>query len=290
MGDFSGGFFTGRPLSAKDLGAFARAAVPDGVLSGCEMSYSGNVLTVASGVMIACGRVFILPSAKRLTLSGATNGYARVLVEIDLSGTSTETEFDQVNFTVNYASSLTNFADLVQEDINVGGTVYQMEACVATLSGGSIATITSTMRTELAATGRMPAGSIYISTNPESPATFYGGKWERIKDRFLLAAGDSYAAGATGGEAAHTLTTDEMPSHRHKLSSESYVYFNSPNGWGSQTSGSSYSYTSSSYTAYNGGGTAHNNMPPYLAVYVWRCIEAASGNQAYVPSAEDAEF
>lgn len=60
-----------------------------------------------------------------------------------------------------------------------------------------------------------PVGSIYMSVNSTSPASLFGGTWERIKDRFLLAAGDTYSAGSTGGEAQHTLTVDEMPSHYH---------------------------------------------------------------------------
>ena len=62
-----------------------------------------------------------------------------------------------------------------------------------------------------------PIGSIYTSTRNVSPATFLGGTWTQIKDTFLLTAGDTYQAGTTGGEATHTLTAQEMPSHAHGL-------------------------------------------------------------------------
>ena len=39
-----------------------------------------------------------------------------------------------------------------------------------------------------------PVGSIYLSLNSTSPASLFGGTWKQIKDRFLLAAGDTYAA------------------------------------------------------------------------------------------------
>lgn len=65
-----------------------------------------------------------------------------------------------------------------------------------------------------------PVGSIYMSTNNVSPATFLGGTWEQIKDKFLLTAGDTYAAGSTGGAATHTLTTAQMPSHTHTTDSQ----------------------------------------------------------------------
>ena len=57
----------------------------------------------------------------------------------------------------------------------------------------------------------------WASNDPTSPASFIGGTWEQIKDRFILAAGDTYASGSTGGEATHTLTVDEMPQHNHSL-------------------------------------------------------------------------
>ena len=115
-----------------------------------------------------------------------------------------------------------------------------------------------------------PVDSIYISINNVNPSTLFGGTWERIKDTFLLAAGDTYAGGSTGGEAAHTLTNNEMPNHQHS------IWF--PNSGGEQSAeigypeaGSSKTYyAEASKTAGAGGGAAHNNMPPYLVVYMWR--------------------
>ena len=111
-----------------------------------------------------------------------------------------------------------------------------------------------------------PVGSIYLSTASTSPATLFGGSWTQIKDRFLLAAGSTYSAGSTGGEATHKLTVDEMPSHSH-----GNVRTYSSDGDGSVSTGeSSGSNDSSQYTDMEGGDSAHNNMPPYLVVYVWK--------------------
>lgn len=63
--------------------------------------------------------------------------------------------------------------------------------------------------------GAFPIGSIYLSVNSTSPASLFGGTWEKIKDKFLLSSGDTYTNGAIGGEATHTLTIEEMPSHVH---------------------------------------------------------------------------
>lgn len=117
-----------------------------------------------------------------------------------------------------------------------------------------------------------PIGSIYMSVNATSPASLFGGIWTRIKDRFLLAAGDSYSAGNTGGEATHALTVNEMPSHTHKSGTNNmqYAYGGNPTTDG-PASGSGYrTDLTSIYTNSSGGGQAHNNMPPYLVVYVWK--------------------
>lgn len=118
-----------------------------------------------------------------------------------------------------------------------------------------------------------PIGSVYISRSAVSPAEIFGGYWRQIKDKFILAAGDTYASGSTGGAATHTLTTAEMPSHSHTQSvvgtrsgsGSTYVSWNASNVTGS-TAGS-YSTTFAT-----GGGGAHNNMPPYLTLYVWERV------------------
>ena len=113
-----------------------------------------------------------------------------------------------------------------------------------------------------------PVGSIYISTSSANPSTLFGGTWEQVEDRFLLAAGSTYTAGSTGGEATHTLTVAEMPSHSHNAN----VYYNTAVGgngvYGSNATGTK--YTPGSSTVSQGGSQAHNNMPPYIVVYVWK--------------------
>lgn len=181
-----------------------------------------------------------------------------------------------------------------------------------------------------------PVGAIYMSVNSVSPATLFGGTWSRISDRFLLAAGESYSAGSTGGEATHKLTTAELPAHTHTVGAHSHglnshkhsipslsgtaasngahthnvvprnadgILFTAegkvtqggamtvPVTWGggvyaasagahthsvstnASTTGAASGSTANS-SAFNSGstgsGTTHNNMPPYLAVYMWQ--------------------
>ena len=60
-----------------------------------------------------------------------------------------------------------------------------------------------------------PVGSYYWSDDPTDPGELFGGTWEQVKDKFILAAGDTYTAGTTGGAASHTLTVAELPAHSH---------------------------------------------------------------------------
>ena len=115
-----------------------------------------------------------------------------------------------------------------------------------------------------------PIGYVYISVNNTNPGTIFGGTWEQIKDTFLLACGDTYANGATGGEATHKLTVEEMPSHNHAIEMTSNgvgyqierVPFGNQSVWGN----------SNLPIKPTGGNQPHNNMPPYLAVYIWKRV------------------
>ena len=114
-----------------------------------------------------------------------------------------------------------------------------------------------------------PVGAIYISMSETSPANLFGGTWERIVDRFLLAGSSvSYPIGDMGGEATHTLTLAELPPHNHVVYMGHGAY-DVQGIWGSYTC-EPLTSPSGSVTDVQGGGQAHNNMPPYLAVYMWR--------------------
>ena len=71
---------------------------------------------------------------------------------------------------------------------------------------------------------RYPIGSLYWSSESTDPSTLFGGTWERIKDKFILAAGDNYEAGSTGGEVSHKLTTSEIPSHNHVFTGTTHLH------------------------------------------------------------------
>lgn len=122
-----------------------------------------------------------------------------------------------------------------------------------------------------------PIGSIYISTNATSPATLFGGNWDEIHGAFLFANSALHKAGEIGGEEEHVLKEKEIPVHYHD------EYVGNDGGDGSVPEGY-YGFTSIASTSKNtywakgsktseaGGGQAHNNMPPYLSVYMWERV------------------
>ena len=138
-----------------------------------------------------------------------------------------------------------------------------------------------------------PIGFVYISINNINPSTLFGGMWEQIKGRFLLAAGENEAntttdfgsmsagelnrpVGELGGEATHTLTVDELPENIGTFRTLSWAVDNTATGAFSVTSQLAdrdgpvgNSYGTAQYKL-SGGGQPHNNMPPYVAVYVWK--------------------
>lgn len=134
-----------------------------------------------------------------------------------------------------------------------------------------------------------PVGSIYMSVNSTDPSTLFGGSWERIQDRFLLASGSTYGAGSTGGSADSVVV-----SHTHKQTAHSHGFAGGDKVWttasgstepGNQISGTDKYYAATAKKDYTWrtrttGETANiqatgvdgtgKNMPPYLSVYVWK--------------------
>ena len=123
-------------------------------------------------------------------------------------------------------------------------------------------------------------GQIILSTTLNTAAkvkNIYGGNWEAFgAGKVLIGAGSnggrSFTAGSTGGEYTHTLTINEMPSHTHTVTDR---YFKRNEGdqlgatHGDELLGNTYT---TSTTSAAGGGQAHNNMQPYVVVYMWRRV------------------
>lgn len=125
-----------------------------------------------------------------------------------------------------------------------------------------------------------PVGSYYITESSTTPASLFGGSWIRVSNSFLYGAASQSAVGQTGGEADHVLTIDEMPNHAHKPHGYTWITSQGANSGdieatrvsGRNAFGIEFmrDYDQNRYTSYTGGGAAHNNLPPYRRVNLWR--------------------
>lgn len=159
-----------------------------------------------------------------------------------------------------------------------------------------------------------PVGSIYMSVNNTNPGTLFGGTWEawgagRVPVGVNASDSDFSTAGKTGGEKTHTLTTNEMPSHKHSGGNLTADWVNLQGGannisgqdstWGLSSTGivsnwgdatgfygnskgtttkykdgfyinASHSHSISGETGPSGSSNAHNNMQPYITCYMWK--------------------
>jgi len=130
-----------------------------------------------------------------------------------------------------------------------------------------------------------PIGSVHITTNSVNPSNYFDGEWERIQDTFLLASGTTYANGSTGGSATVTLTSAQsgVPAHNHTYAHTDTTYKANTTSRKPGTATAANYVTSITGTANNTTKTsnnntaanasqAHENMPPYLAVYMWERV------------------
>ncbi len=127
-----------------------------------------------------------------------------------------------------------------------------------------------------------PVGSLYWSSKNTSPDTLFGGKWKRITDTFIYAAGDSDSVDTTGGSKTAALATKNLPAHSHTVtitktdsisgSSNAYPLLYNASAKNDTTT------TSAKITVTGGGnskatGDAFNIMPPYTVKYCWERTE-----------------
>jgi len=119
-----------------------------------------------------------------------------------------------------------------------------------------------------------PVGAIFVSTSAVSPAAVFGGTWKLLNDVFLLAGSKkSFPYGSKGGTKEVTLTAAQMPKHAHQFSRTPIVSVELTAGgnyYAEQSTAVGKLVAQNTETA--GGGKAHTNMPPYLAVYAWERI------------------
>lgn len=136
--------FANQKITPSDDGRLYGAMLADGILTGCGITFAAATLSVAAGSLLI-GTRELRTSGETLSVTGATSGYARVIIDIDLTRAATETSFEQAQFQIQYAAALDAFASLEQQDINTAGTHYQVAFCVLSLGTAGITGVVSSL-------------------------------------------------------------------------------------------------------------------------------------------------
>ena len=193
-----------------------------------------------------------------------------------ISGADFNTEFSAVQTAVN-----------TKADIN--GAASETFSATTAASGTNTTQVATTQFvtsaiTASAAPSAYPVGAIFTTTtayaNSAAVVAVAGGSsWVAFAaGRMLIGVNGTYTAGSTGGEATTTLTTAQLPAHSHVVPhwhganySDSGVDWSSASGTTTDKSGGQgISTNANANSVSTGSGTAHNNMPPYIAVYMWK--------------------
>lgn len=212
--------FDNQIVTAKDHGRLFQCMVTDGIMNGCSMSFSGPALTITPGYFMAGGRQMKLTANTTVTVDGATSGYARILLEIDLSQVATADTFEQAAFVVQYASTPAGFPTLTQEDINGSGTLYQFTFCTVTMGAAGISSIYSRagnaavyiplITTDLLAASAVTSGK--LASNAVTAGKLATGAVETAKIANGAVTGEKLADGSVTNAklGAGSVTTDKI--------------------------------------------------------------------------------
>ena len=144
---FHGLTFPNQNVSSLDDGGFYRSFRGDGIIQGCEITFTTDSITIQAGWLIAGGRLIQVDGATTFTFEDMiTTGYGRLMLQIDTSQASTVEDFAQLSYLFDYSASIDGFTAPVQEDINLGGgAIYQTVLAVVTIGNGNITEINSSL-------------------------------------------------------------------------------------------------------------------------------------------------
>lgn len=208
--------------------------------------------------------------------------------------------FSPRNVAISFDSS-TNYIDLYFKPISQHCTIYyEVEDClcrngdnssqnytnISINSYANVNGITSLPNSVIYSVYLHKVGDIYISTSSTNPQDLFGGTWTQIQGRFLLGTGTctdirndtrTINVGQTGGEWAHVLSVAELASHTHDTSNGRNIgtlkFLSDPGGdWKSPmgSNNADFGLHDAGKLANTGGNNAHNNIPPYYGVNIWR--------------------
>jgi hypothetical protein len=284
------------PLALAEGGTGATSAA--GTLTAIGAQAQHDILDDLSGVTQATDKLPYFSSSSAMTTASFTTFARTILDDADasaviatlglgtLSTKSTITSAEITNATIATADIAADAIDgtLIADDVVLGGN-----PTTTTQTAGNNTTrlaTTAYVTTAVSAVDVYPVGAIFTTVtayaNSAAVVAAIGGTtWVVFAAGKMLIGLDSTDTDfdtieETGGAKTHTLTESEIPSHDHTLGSAAddfkYLvrYTGTLTGSGFDSSpGEIDSHTGGLIQSVGGDG-AHNNMPPYIAVYMWK--------------------
>lgn len=155
------------------------------------------------------------------------------------------------------------------DEIQIDGNSYDIDA--KTLNGRPASDYL--LKSEV-----YPVGSIYISLNSTNPSSIFGGTWEQIQGRFLLGVSSSHPVNQTGGQESHSHGLSKAYAQiGFSYDTSNFLAMKTPTyiaGYSGIKMSNLPGYGNASNlqlgTPIDGNTDSNNNMPPYLAVYMWK--------------------
>lgn len=148
--------FDKRIVNSRDDARIREKMLSDGILAGCDMTYSGKDLTIGAGYFLIKGRELEVSQPETVPSNTTeTNGYGRLRIVLDLTAEPSETNFTQYRWEWDYQAANSGWPALTQEDINDGThNEYEAEFCIVKFTSGNISSVVS----------QLPTGEITVNT------------------------------------------------------------------------------------------------------------------------------
>ena len=263
-----------------DATAYFSMLKPDGTKAyeECAISDEKVILFVTPQMSAAAGEGTANITITKGTKKESTSQFA-FIIESAAAPVDYSSDYE-MNYYENVISRIENIM-LDAADIQSYATAAAQSASAAQASAAQAQAIAMD-----GARACFPVGTILMTMTNTNPSTYIGGTWVALNDVFLLAASETHPAGETGGAEEVTLTASQLPAHRHytinMAKAEAGVspdyqhtvarYDRENTSWDDchyQLNGIS-NEANGGRTSPTGSGEAHDNMPPYLAVYTWK--------------------
>lgn len=138
----NGLIFDNRRNTAENWGNIFKYLIStDGIIMGCELSFRENLITISEGYFILQGRIVQIQTEEKIEIDPKlTNGYLRLRYRIDLEKVACADAFLQGYFEEDYSDKIA-FDELLQENINKTGTLFDIEFAVLEISNGKLQTL-----------------------------------------------------------------------------------------------------------------------------------------------------